>query len=914
MLADADVVVAGGGPAGLGAAIGGGASRRPGRALRALRVPGWEPHRRCRRHHLRSLRGRRVEVFDFVVGRVAARSPSGSRPNGTGAGPVPFKETAVFLYVPWPAKRLADHLVEEAGPIDLLLHALVADVARRRRPDPRAGARDQTGPRRSQARCSSTAPATPTSRRSRACRPSSGRPAAASTRRCSSSCSTSTRPGRWRRVGGLSELIAEHGAPSHRDGGAVIPTFRPGEFVGAMTRGAQPRRLAHRRHRRAPGDLGRARRSAAGRGGRRVPAGTRPGFGEAFLADTATAPRRARDPPRRRRATCSPETTCAGGARVRRRRRARARGRRSTTSAVGRPSTASCRRASATRCRTAACNRGACPTSSSPGAACRPTTTLSPSTRVMGPSLALGQAAGTAAFLAARDGADVADVDVDELQTPPGQAGGIALNLAELLLAPATDRPDAVALHHDGTGRRTGSWPRPPARFAGHLARQGVDAGRPGRDRGINHPGSPPPTWARLRAGSVVVPLNPQAPEAELERELGAVEAKVVLREGDLRSGPDGDAGPVVERDDDDLAVLLFTAGTAGTPKAAMLTHGNLAANVAPGAATTPASRFRPDDVALGVLPFFHVFGLNAVLGVALAAGASSSCSTSSTPPASLPVVRGPRRDRARRRPGDVRRLARAARVRSACRRVLVRPAGGLGCRRAPGGGGRGFRERFGVAIHEGYGLTEAAPIVTTSAISAHRASAGSIGPPLPGVEVRLVDVDGADVLAGDPGEIWVRGPNVFPGYWRDDEATGRRAHRRRLAAHRRRRGDRRRRRSQPGRPVEGPGHRVRVQRVPGRGRGGAARLTPTSPRRRWSASPPAHRRGGVAFVVAEPGRAPDRRHAHGTLRALAGPLQVPPHTSRWSTRCPAPSPARCSAGSCVPRGGERAQSSSGRL
>ena len=50
----------------------------------------------------------------------------------------------------------------------------------------------------------------------------------------------------------------------------------------------------------------------------------------------------------------------------------------------------------------------------------------------------------------------------------------------------------------------------------------------------------------------------------------------------------------------------------------------------------------------------------------------------------------------------------------------------------------------------------------------------GSIGPPLPGVEVRLVDADGDDVLAGDPGEIWVRGPNVFPGYWHDHEATAR--------------------------------------------------------------------------------------------------------------------------------------------
>jgi long-chain acyl-CoA synthetase len=83
------------------------------------------------------------------------------------------------------------------------------------------------------------------------------------------------------------------------------------------------------------------------------------------------------------------------------------------------------------------------------------------------------------------------------------------------------------------------------------------------------------------------------------------------------------------------------------------------------------------------------------------------------------------------------------------------------------------MRERFGVVVHEGYGLTEASPVVSTSAVGAAERP-GSIGPPLLGVELRLVDVDGADVLAGDPGEIWVRGPNVFKGYWHDDDATAR--------------------------------------------------------------------------------------------------------------------------------------------
>lgn len=80
------------------------------------------------------------------------------------------------------------------------------------------------------------------------------------------------------------------------------------------------------------------------------------------------------------------------------------------------------------------------------------------------------------------------------------------------------------------------------------------------------------------------------------------------------------------------------------------------------------------------------------------------------------------------------------------------------------------FEARFGVPLAQGYGLTEAAPVVSTTA-GTGRNRPGSIGRPLPGVQVRLVDTNG-DALQGDPGEIWVRGDNVFPGYWQDPQAT----------------------------------------------------------------------------------------------------------------------------------------------
>jgi len=331
-----------------------------------------------------------------------------------------------------------------------------------------------------------------------------------------------------------------------------------------------------------------------------------------------------------------------------------------------------------------------------------------------------------------------------------------------------------------------------------------------------------------LAAGAVAVPLNPNSPAAELERELAVVRPAVILAGGAaveatvaaasaatviVPGGTPGaattwealshDAGgtddasaleasgngngvgagagalpgrllEVVPRDDDDPAVLLFTSGTAGSPKAAILTHGNLVSNLRQMLAV-PGEIFRADDVGLAAVPLFHVFGLNVALGLALITGAALVLEERFDPEESLRLSREL----------GVTTLAGVPAMFDAWVKVAAGSAGDsaasgplVSVRRAVSGAAamdsavaERFEQYFGVPVWQGYGLTEASPAVATS-LGTGRHRPGSVGRPLPGVEVRLVDEAGHDALRGDPGEIWVRGPNVFAGYWRDTATT----------------------------------------------------------------------------------------------------------------------------------------------
>ena len=372
------------------------------------------------------------------------------------------------------------------------------------------------------------------------------------------------------------------------------------------------------------------------------------------------------------------------------------------------------------------------------------------------------------------------------------------VNLAEICADhPATD----VALISRGKQTTYGELREQAGRLRGGMVAAGIQPGDRVAVIAANNWYFVVSWLAILGVGAVAVPLNPSSPGPEVSNELadvGAVAVIVgptgqrVLPDVDRRAVPDlrlvvqADAGelvvddairldelmaaepvPIVPREPDDLAVLMFTSGTAGFPRAAKLTHGNLLANLDQMQAN-PHREQGPADVTFGVLPFFHIFGLNVVLDMALQTGGAVLAVERFDPESALEsvakhevtiIVGAPAMWSAwAHLPGadaDAFRTVRLASSGAAKLDPAVRAA---------------IQERFGVQIDEGYGLTEASPVVTTA--TGIPAPPGSIGAPLPGVRVRLIDADEHDVLVGDVGEIRVQGPNVFHGYWGDDQAT----------------------------------------------------------------------------------------------------------------------------------------------
>jgi long-chain acyl-CoA synthetase len=304
---------------------------------------------------------------------------------------------------------------------------------------------------------------------------------------------------------------------------------------------------------------------------------------------------------------------------------------------------------------------------------------------------------------------------------------------------------------------------------------------------------------ATVGLGAVAVPLNPTSPAPELERELATVKAKVVAVHPSAVAGwkkvdrakvpsvehvicaegkiPDAhefhtllESAPVdvVEVEPDTLAVLMFTSGTAGSPRAAMLSHENLRSNI--DQSRSASGQIREGDVVYGVLPMFHIFGLNVVLGISLARGATVVLVQRFDPSTALETIR---ERKVTVVPGAPPLWLAFSHFDDAPADTFASVRLALtGAAKMPEEAMRRLRDKFGLELAEGYGLTEASPVVTSSAGIDIRP--GSVGKALDGVHVRLVDESGGDALVGDPGEIWVKGPNVFQGYLDDPVQTKR--------------------------------------------------------------------------------------------------------------------------------------------
>ena len=299
--------------------------------------------------------------------------------------------------------------------------------------------------------------------------------------------------------------------------------------------------------------------------------------------------------------------------------------------------------------------------------------------------------------------------------------------------------------------------------------------------------------YAAARAGLVAVPLNPAYTSAEVAVLLADSGARVLLVQPATRTVGEESAAAlpgcevisvvgsewsrigrsgegVVLPDDttpDTLALLLFTAGTSGRPKGAMLTHGALRANIEMLLSLSDPPAVVDADIVLVVLPMFHVYGLNTVLGLALAVGATCVLVDRFYPVESLQVIASEGVTTVAGAPGMYQAWCATPGLREAMSTVRVLSSGGSPL---PARVYTEFAALTGLEIFEGYGMTETAPVVATTLVSG-TPKAGSVGRPLPGLEIRLVDESGVEVDDGDPGEVWVRGPSVFLGYW--PEAAG---------------------------------------------------------------------------------------------------------------------------------------------
>jgi long-chain acyl-CoA synthetase len=381
----------------------------------------------------------------------------------------------------------------------------------------------------------------------------------------------------------------------------------------------------------------------------------------------------------------------------------------------------------------------------------------------------------------------------DGLVSEMGLDGADMSNLALDLIATARRIPDQTATIADDATMTYAELDAASSRLATFLNREGIGVG----DRvGImlpNVPAAPITYYGIWRLGGIAVPMNPLMQGREVGFYLSNTGAKALIgtpdfadaaRQGADTSGAnswivddaelarltDGlpEFGEPVERNASDTAVVLHTSGTTGTPKGAELTHASLGSNR--DVVMRRLLKLTDDDVVLACLPLFHVFGMTCAMNAAIAAGAGLSLMARFDPSKAIERIQ---RDR-------VTVLEAVPTMYTALLSVAERfsPDATASLRTCVSGGAalpvavlNDFEKTFNAIILEGYGLSETSPAATFNHPDAERRP-GSIGTPIEGVQLRLVDEGGNEVPTGSPGEVQIKGPNVMKGYWNLPEAT----------------------------------------------------------------------------------------------------------------------------------------------
>jgi long-chain acyl-CoA synthetase len=366
------------------------------------------------------------------------------------------------------------------------------------------------------------------------------------------------------------------------------------------------------------------------------------------------------------------------------------------------------------------------------------------------------------------------------------------MNLASIVTESAAKVPDHPAIRLGDAELSYAALDDLSARVATLLSEEGVE---PGDRVGVmlpNVPQFPIAYYGVLRAGAVVVPMNVLLKRREIAFYLGDSGAKLLLAwhefAEEARGGAEDAGSELIEVEPEsfaallaghepapgladtaehDTAVILYTSGTTGKPKGAELTHANLLRNADVSSRTT--SEIAAGDVVFGGLPLFHSFGQTVSMNASLMVGACLTLVPKFDPGEALATIERDRVTHFYGVPtmyGALLHHPERERYDTSSLRTCI--TGGASM---PVEVLRGFEQAFGAIVLEGYGLSETSPVSSSNHPDRER-KPGSIGTPLEGVEMRVVDEDDNEVAQGEVGEIVIRGHNIMKGYWQRPDAT----------------------------------------------------------------------------------------------------------------------------------------------